>query len=145
MTFTTRFNLVLVWSNMVKILTKKSSKWVRPNQVSWSTFLYAVLKCLDVYCDNHMLTSYILLSAEKYEYKKSTCPNFNLFRPIWTYLNQSRPIFTIWTYMYTLGGTNSNISRQILLIRTHLSNQDKLRPNGTYLNHFGQLNHMEYI
>ena len=35
MAFITRFNLVLVWSKIVKILTKKSSKWVRHNQVSW--------------------------------------------------------------------------------------------------------------
>ena len=36
MAFTTRFNLVLVWSKIVQILTKKSSNWVRHNQVSWS-------------------------------------------------------------------------------------------------------------
>ena len=38
MAFTTRFNLVVVWSNIVQILTKKSSNWVRHNQVSWSSF-----------------------------------------------------------------------------------------------------------
>ena len=38
MAFITRFNLVLVWSKIVQILTKKSSKWVRHNQVSWSSF-----------------------------------------------------------------------------------------------------------
>ena len=38
MAFITRFNLVLVWSKIVKLLTIKSSKWVRHNQVSWSSF-----------------------------------------------------------------------------------------------------------
>ena len=38
MVFITRFNLVLVWSKIVQIFTKKSSKWVRQNQVSWSSF-----------------------------------------------------------------------------------------------------------
>ena len=38
MAFTTRFNLVLVWPQIVQILTKKSSNWVRHNQVSWSSF-----------------------------------------------------------------------------------------------------------
>ena len=36
--FITSFNLVLVWSKIVQILTNKSSKWVRHNQVSWSSF-----------------------------------------------------------------------------------------------------------
>ena len=36
MAFITRFNLVLVWSKIVQIFTKNSSKWVRHNQVSWS-------------------------------------------------------------------------------------------------------------
>ena len=31
MAFITKFNLVLVWSKIVQILTKKSSKWVRGN------------------------------------------------------------------------------------------------------------------
>ena len=35
--FITRFNLVLVWSKIVQMLTNKSSKWVRHNQVSWSS------------------------------------------------------------------------------------------------------------
>ena len=39
MAFITRFNLVLVWSKIVKMLTKKSSKWDRHNQVSWSSFI----------------------------------------------------------------------------------------------------------
>ena len=39
MSFITRFNLVLVWSKIVQILTKKSSKWVWHNQVSWSSFI----------------------------------------------------------------------------------------------------------
>ena len=38
MAFITRFNLVLVWSKIVQIWTKKSSKWVQHNQVSWSCF-----------------------------------------------------------------------------------------------------------
>ena len=38
MAFITWFNLVLVWSKIVKIFTKKSSKWVQHNQVSWSSF-----------------------------------------------------------------------------------------------------------
>ena len=38
MAFITRFNLVLVRSKIVHILTKKSSKRVRHNQVSWSRF-----------------------------------------------------------------------------------------------------------
>ena len=37
MVIITRLNLVLVWSKIVQILTKKSSKWVRHNQVSWSS------------------------------------------------------------------------------------------------------------
>ena len=37
MGFITRFNLVLVWSKTVQILTKKSSKWVWHNHVSWSS------------------------------------------------------------------------------------------------------------
>ena len=37
--WSTRFNLVLVWSKIVQILTKKSSNWVRHNQVSWYSFL----------------------------------------------------------------------------------------------------------
>ena len=37
MALTTRFNLFLVWSKLVQILTKKSSNWVRHNQVSWSS------------------------------------------------------------------------------------------------------------
>ena len=37
MAFITRFNLILVWSKIVQILTKKSPKWVRYNQVSWSS------------------------------------------------------------------------------------------------------------
>ena len=40
MAFITRFNLVLVWSKIVQIFTKKSSKWVRHNQVSWSSFFF---------------------------------------------------------------------------------------------------------
>ena len=39
MVIITRLNLVLVWSKIVKFFTKKSSKWVRHNQVSWSSFL----------------------------------------------------------------------------------------------------------
>ena len=31
------FNLVLVWSEIVQMLTKKSSQWVRHNQVFWSS------------------------------------------------------------------------------------------------------------
>ena len=38
MAFIHRFNLVLVWSKIVQILTKKSPKWVRHYQVSWSSF-----------------------------------------------------------------------------------------------------------
>ena len=38
--FKTRFNLVLVWSKIVQVLTKNSSKWVRHNQVSWSSLFY---------------------------------------------------------------------------------------------------------
>ena len=37
MVFITRFNLVLLWTKIGQILTKKSSKWVRHNQVSWSS------------------------------------------------------------------------------------------------------------
>ena len=40
MAFITRFNLVFEWSKIVRILTKKSSKWVRYNQVSWSSYIY---------------------------------------------------------------------------------------------------------
>ena len=40
MAFIAKFNLVLVWSKTVQIVTKKSSKWVRHNQVSWSSFEY---------------------------------------------------------------------------------------------------------
>ena len=43
MAFKTRFNLVLVWSKIVQIFTKKSTKWVRHNQVSWSSFLSMLL------------------------------------------------------------------------------------------------------
>ena len=43
MAFIARFNLVLVWSKIVKISTKISSKWVRHNQVSWSSF--CAVKC----------------------------------------------------------------------------------------------------
>ena len=39
MAFITRFNLVLVWSKIVQIFPKKSSKWVRHNQVSWSSLI----------------------------------------------------------------------------------------------------------
>ena len=35
--FITRFNLVLVWSKIVQLLTKKSYKWVWHSQVSWSS------------------------------------------------------------------------------------------------------------
>ena len=49
----TRFNLVLVWSKIVLILTNKSFKCVRYNQVSWSSFYlwsallpYCLLLCL---------------------------------------------------------------------------------------------------
>ena len=42
MAFITRFNLVLVWSKIVQILNKKSSNWVRHNQVSWSSFLFTL-------------------------------------------------------------------------------------------------------
>ena len=51
MAFTTRFNLVFVWSKIVQILTKKSSKWVRHNQVSWSSFFKqnGGASCLRVY------------------------------------------------------------------------------------------------
>ena len=38
MAFITRLNLVLVWPKIVQIVTKKSSKWVLHNQVSWSSF-----------------------------------------------------------------------------------------------------------
>ena len=38
MVFITRFNLVLVWSKLVQILTKMSCKLFRHNQVSWSSF-----------------------------------------------------------------------------------------------------------
>ena len=38
MDFITRINLVLVWSKIVQFFTKKSSKWVWHNQVSWSSF-----------------------------------------------------------------------------------------------------------
>ena len=50
MAFITRFNLVLVWSEIVQIFTKKSSKWVRHNQVSWSSFfrIHIQIKCLVV-------------------------------------------------------------------------------------------------
>ena len=41
MAFITRFNLGFVWSKIVQILTKKLSKCVRHNQVSWSS-----LRCL---------------------------------------------------------------------------------------------------
>ena len=44
MAFITRFNLVLVWSKIVIFWTKKSAKWVRHNQVSWSSFLKAYRK-----------------------------------------------------------------------------------------------------
>ena len=37
MSFITRLNLVLVWAKIVQMLTKKSSQWVRHNQVSWSS------------------------------------------------------------------------------------------------------------
>ena len=40
MAFMTRFNPVLVWSKLVKILTKKSSKWVLNNQVSFFIIIY---------------------------------------------------------------------------------------------------------
>ena len=43
MAFMTRFNPVLVWSKLVKILTKKSSKWVLNNQVSFLS-LFTLLK-----------------------------------------------------------------------------------------------------
>ena len=43
MAFITRFNLVPVWSKIVQILTYKSSKWVRHNQVSWSSFSCVLL------------------------------------------------------------------------------------------------------
>ena len=51
MAFITRFNLVLVWSKIVQILTKNSSNWVRHNQVSWSSyfnrnlFFICILRC----------------------------------------------------------------------------------------------------
>ena len=41
MAFITRFNLVLVWSNILQIFTKKSSKWFWHNQVSWSSYIWA--------------------------------------------------------------------------------------------------------
>ena len=37
MAFISSFNLVLVWSKIVQVLTKKSSKRVWRNQVSWSS------------------------------------------------------------------------------------------------------------
>ena len=40
MAFIARLNLVLVWSIIVNILTTKSSKRVRHNQVSWSSSDY---------------------------------------------------------------------------------------------------------
>ena len=45
MAFITRFNLFLVWSEIVQILIKKSSKWVQHNQVSWSS-LHKLTKIL---------------------------------------------------------------------------------------------------
>ena len=38
MAFVIRFNLVRIWGKIVQILTEKSSKWVRHNQASWSSF-----------------------------------------------------------------------------------------------------------
>ena len=43
MAFITRFNLVLVWSKIVQICTKKSSNWVRHNQVSWSSLSFGTI------------------------------------------------------------------------------------------------------
>ena len=43
MAFIARFNLVLVWSKIVQILTKESSKWVPHNQVSWSSLLILLI------------------------------------------------------------------------------------------------------
>ena len=43
MAFITRFNLILVWSKIVQILTKKSSQWFRHNQVSWSSCVKSLL------------------------------------------------------------------------------------------------------
>ena len=58
MVFVTRFNLVLVWSKTVQILTKKPFKWVRHNQVSWSSFIMASV---------HMCTKIFYISDRKYD------------------------------------------------------------------------------
>ena len=46
MAFVTRFNRGLVWSKRVQILTKKSSKWVGHNQVSWSSLVLSATHVL---------------------------------------------------------------------------------------------------
>ena len=58
MAFITRFNLVLIWSKIVQILTQKSSKWVPHIQVSWSSlirpsfpkFVYKTKETLCILC-----------------------------------------------------------------------------------------------
>ena len=49
MAFINRFNLVLVWSKIVQILTNKSSKWLWHNQVSWCSFYFSFLQYTSFY------------------------------------------------------------------------------------------------
>ena len=58
MAFITRFNLVLVWSKIVQIFTNKSSKWVRHNQVSWSSLnIIGYAFCC---CCRYQITKFVL-------------------------------------------------------------------------------------
>ena len=52
--FITSFNLVLVLYKIVKVLPKKSSKWVRHNQVSWSSFERFSVSCMRYLCKGHI-------------------------------------------------------------------------------------------
>ena len=45
----------LIWSNRVQILSLRSSKWARHNQVSWSSFYYKLIHNLRLKLQQRML------------------------------------------------------------------------------------------
>ena len=82
MVFITRFNLVLVWSKIFQNLTKRSSKWVRHNQVSWSSFFYHSIAAVMKWC----------IEAHQQLRYTSVC---NGYLYIWIYLDIDGQIYSL--------------------------------------------------
>ena len=99
MVFITRFNLVLVWSKIVQYLTKKSSKWDRRKQVSWSsleiinllTIGITFFNCkLQVPSDISTYNSFTSAENMKTQEHIDIRANWNIYKHMLVYTTKSR-------------------------------------------------------